>query len=104
MSDAIGNWDVKKLSEMANAIWFPQANVRIEFHSVWPHTNMTPQLKISGPIDLAQEGQAAAFQEYGNNWAANLMVYLGSRKIAAIQGFSTQRADQGQQDLHRYQH
>jgi len=95
MSDAIGNWDVKKLSEMANAIWFPQANVRIEFHSVWPHNSMTPQLKISGPIDLAQEGQAVAFQEYGNNWAANLMVYFGSRKIAAVQGFSTNGQTKG---------
>ena len=35
MSDAIGNWDVRQLSKMANAIWFPSANARIEFHGVW---------------------------------------------------------------------
>jgi len=95
MSDASGNWDVKKLSEMANAIWFPQANVRLEFHSVWPHNSMMPQLKISGAIDLAQDGQRTAFYEYGNNWGANLMVYLGGRKIAPVKGFSTNGQTQG---------
>jgi hypothetical protein len=95
MSDAIGNWDVKKLSEMANAIWFPQANVRIEFHSVWPHNSMTPQLKISGLIDMKQDGQRTAFMDYGNNWAANLMVYFGSRKIAADKGYSTNAQTSG---------
>ena len=88
MPDCVGNWDVEKLSKMANALWFPQANVRVEFHSVWTPESATSQFNVKGPIDLSQ-AQMTALYEYGNNWAANLLVYFGGRTIAGIRGYST---------------
>jgi len=73
---------------MANALWFPQANVRVEFHSVWTPESATSQFNVKGPIDLSQ-AQMTALYEYGNNWAANLLVYFGGRTIAGIRGYST---------------
>jgi hypothetical protein len=89
MPDCYGNWDVKKLTEMAHAIWFPQANVRLQMQGVWGPESATSQFNVTGQIDLSINEQRTALQEYGNNWAANLMVYLGSRKIIADKGFST---------------
>ncbi|HKO48380.1 MAG TPA: hypothetical protein VJV79_11680 [Polyangiaceae bacterium] len=88
MPDCVGNWDVSKLTELANAIWFPQANVRLEFLGAWTPESATSQFRVSGPIDLSQ-AQLNALYEYGNNWAANLLVYFGGRKIAGIRGYST---------------
>ena len=79
-------WDIRKLHDMANAILFPQANVRLEFVGLWWPQSATSTFNPGGPVDLSSNAQRASLQDYGNNWNANLLVYFGTLKNLADKG------------------
>ena len=72
----VPRWDTNRLTSLANDILFLQANVRLEVVGVWGNEN-GESISLPPQIDIEEPAQRTALWDYGQNWAANLLVYFG---------------------------